>query len=106
VQAIIESVVAQVQVIRFSRHIKGKGKAAFRDARRYRHEGIMAKGARGLYSSGKHSREWLKIKTLLRQEVVIVGYTRPRRLRQFFGALVFAVRKGNKWNSFTPSLCR
>ena len=31
------------------------------------------------------------------QEVVIVGYTAPRRSRQYFGALVLAVRQGSQW---------
>jgi bifunctional non-homologous end joining protein LigD len=85
------------RAIRFSRHVKGHGKAAFRAARRHGYEGIVAKRAQGPYVSGKRTREWLKIKTVLRQEVVIVGYTRPQRSRQYFGALVLAVRKGNQW---------
>lgn len=56
-----------------------------------------AKRAQGPYASGRRTREWLKIKTGLRQEVVIVGYTRPQRSRQYFGALVLAVRQGGKW---------
>lgn len=85
------------RAIRFSGHVKRSGKAAFRNARRRGYEGVMAKRAQGLYFAGKRTREWLKIKTVLRQEVVIVGYTRPQRSRQYFGALVLAVRKGNKW---------
>ncbi|MFZ2155367.1 MAG: non-homologous end-joining DNA ligase [Bradyrhizobium sp.] len=85
------------RAIRFSRHVKSLGKAAFRAARRHGYEGIVAKRAQGPYSPGKRTREWLKIKTVLRQEAVIVGYTRPQRSRQYFGALVLAVRKGSQW---------
>ena len=42
--------------------------------------------------SGKRSREWLKFKAVHEQEVVIVGYTQPRRSREYFGSLVLAVR--------------
>jgi bifunctional non-homologous end joining protein LigD len=42
--------------------------------------------------SGKRSREWLKFKAVHEQEVVIVGYTEPRRSRKYFGSLVLAVR--------------
>jgi bifunctional non-homologous end joining protein LigD len=94
---LLRTLLVPSRVIRFSRHVKRNGKAAFRDARRRGYEGVMAKRARGFYLSGKRTREWLKIKTLLRQEVVIVGYTRPQRSRQCFGALVLAVRKANKW---------
>jgi bifunctional non-homologous end joining protein LigD len=46
----------------------------------------------GLYYSGKRTREWLKFKAVHEQEVVIVGYTEPRRSRKYFGSLVLAVR--------------
>lgn len=94
---LLKTLLTPSKVIRFSRHIKRNGKAAFRAARRHGHEGIMAKRAQGRYLSGKRTREWLKIKTVLRQEVVIVGYTRPQRSRLYFGALVLAVRKGDRW---------
>lgn len=94
---LLKTLLTPSRVIRFSRHTKRNGKAAFRAARRHGHEGIMAKRAQGLYLSGKRAREWLKIKTVLRQEVVIVGYTRPQRSRRYFGALVLAIRKGNRW---------
>src|SRR5262245_63941881 len=52
----------------------------------------MAKRAAGLYHSGKRTREWLKFKAAHEQEVVIVGYTEPRRSRKYFGSLALAVR--------------
>lgn len=94
---LLKALLKSSKAIRYSRHSKRNGKAAFRAARRRGDEGVMAKRAQGLYLSGKRTREWLKIKTVLRQEVVIVGYTRPKRSRQHFGALVLAVRKRNKW---------
>ena len=60
----------------------------------------MAKRAAGLLS-GKRTREWLKFKAMNEQEVVIVGYTAPRRSRKYFGALVLAVRTG-----FKLAVCR
>lgn len=83
--------------LRYSDHVKEKGIAAFAKARREGLEGVMGKRAAGLYYSGKRSREWLKIKVTNEQEVVIVGYTAPRRTRKYFGALVLAVRDGSQW---------
>ena len=60
-------------------------------------EGIMAKRAASRYLSGARSKDWLKIKTGKRQEVVIVGFTAPKRSRPHFGALVLAVREGKAW---------
>jgi bifunctional non-homologous end joining protein LigD len=51
-------------------------------ARRAHEEGVIAKRATGLYYSGKRTREWLKFKAVHEQEVVIVGYTEPRRSRK------------------------
>jgi len=93
----LKSLLGPGRVIRYSRHVRRTGEAAFRNARRSGYEGIMAKRAQGPYASGRRTREWLKIKTGLRQEVVIVGYTRPQRSRQYFGALALAVRQGGKW---------
>ena len=57
----------------------------------------MAKRAGSTYHSGSRTEDWLKIKTSKRQEVVIAGYTAPRRTRPFFGALVLAVREKDSW---------
>src|SRR5262249_18103833 len=57
----------------------------------------MAKLARGFYYSGRRTREWLKVKAGQGQEAVIVGFTEPRRSRQYFGALVLAVHEGKGW---------
>jgi len=57
----------------------------------------MAKCAQSHYLSGARSTDWLKIKTIKRQEVVIVGFTAPRASRQYFGSHVLAVREGAAW---------
>src|SRR4051794_22663855 len=57
----------------------------------------MAKRADSVYASGSRTFDWLKIKTAKRHEVVIAGFTAPRRTRPFFGALVLTVREGDAW---------
>ena len=57
----------------------------------------MAKRADSQYLSGARTDNWLKIKTSKRQEVVIAGFTAPRRTRPCFGALVLAIREGKEW---------
>jgi bifunctional non-homologous end joining protein LigD len=78
-------------------HRKGHGTTFFAEAERKGLEGIMAKRADSAYASGSRTPDWLKIKTAKRQEVVIAGFTAPRRTRPFFGALVLAVREGDAW---------
>ena len=69
----------------------------FAEAERKDLEGLMAKRADSAYASGGRTADWLKIKTAKRQEVVIAGFTAPRRTRPFFGALVLAVREDDAW---------
>ena len=79
-------------LLRYSEHVAKFGKRKFAKAQRANEEGVIAKRATGLYYSGKRTREWLKFKAVHEQEVVIVGYTGPRRSRKYFGSLVLAVR--------------
>ena len=93
----LKAIIPRHKLIAFSSHRKGSGKKFFAEAERKRLEGIMAKRAESPYSSGIRTADWLKVKTAQRQEVVIAGFTAPRRTRQFFGALVLAVREVNAW---------
>ena len=79
-------------LLRYSEHVAEFGRREFAKAQRAHEEGVIAKRAAGLYYSGKRTREWLKFKAVHEQEVVIVGYTEPRRSRKYFGSLVLAVR--------------
>ena len=94
---LLRSALPRSATIRFSKHVKRYGKRAFRAAQRRGLEGIMGKRAQSRYHSGRRTRDWVKIKTARRQEVVIVGFTKPRRSRKHFGALVLALRKGHAW---------
>jgi bifunctional non-homologous end joining protein LigD len=93
----LRAILPRHELIAFSPHRKTFGTKYFQDAERQGLEGIMAKRAESPYVSGGRSADWLKIKTSKRQEVVITGFTAPRRTRPFFGALVLAVREMNGW---------
>jgi bifunctional non-homologous end joining protein LigD len=94
---ILKSLIPRDRLLRYSKHVAEFGRREFAKARRAHEEGVIAKRATGLYYSGKRTREWLKFKAVLEQEVVIVGYTEPRRSRKFFGSLVVAVRDKKRW---------
>jgi bifunctional non-homologous end joining protein LigD len=94
---LLRSILPRVPAIRFSRHVAATGVRCFRAARRKGLEGIMAKRSASRYRSGRRTRDWLKIKTSRRQEVVIVGFTAPRKSRKHFGALVLALREKGGW---------
>lgn len=84
-------------LLAFSPHRAEHGSKFFKQALERGLEGIMAKHKSSKYFSGTRTSEWLKIKTARRQEVVIAGFTAPRRSRPHFGALVLAVREGKAW---------
>jgi bifunctional non-homologous end joining protein LigD len=93
----LKSILPKTKLIAFSRHRKTFGEKFFLEAERQGLEGIMAKRADSKYLSGARTDNWLKIKTSKRQEVVIAGFTAPRRTRPFFGALTLALRDGKEW---------
>jgi bifunctional non-homologous end joining protein LigD len=94
---LLEKILPRDPLLHYSTHVWDKGIAAFKRAERAGEEGVMAKLSTSRYYSGQRSREWLKVKASLGQEVVIVGFTAPRRSRAYCGSLVLAVREGNRW---------
>ena len=93
----LKAILPRDKLVAFSAHRKGDGTKFFAEAERKGLEGVMAKRADSAYTSGSRTPDWLKIKTAKRQEVVIAGFTAPKRTRPFFGALVLAVREDDAW---------
>ena len=57
-------------------------------AKRSGWEGLIAKDLASTYRPGARSRSWLKLKLQHRAELVVGGYTEPRRSRELLGALL------------------
>jgi bifunctional non-homologous end joining protein LigD len=66
---------------------RGDSQRRFADACRLGWEGLIAKRADAPYVHGR-SRDWLKLKCVAEQELVIGGYTDPTGSRTDFGALL------------------
>lgn len=96
-KAALAQVLPKSPLLLYSAHVVGEGRKAFNRAKRASEEGVMAKLASGRYHSGTRTREWLKVKASQEQEVVVVGFTAPRRSRKYFGSLALAVRDGKIW---------
>ncbi|MFC5272196.1 non-homologous end-joining DNA ligase [Adhaeribacter terreus] len=92
----LEELLQNTDPIRYSEHRVEKGIAFFKEAEKLQTEGIMAKKADSKYLTGKRSDDWLKVKTHLRQEVVIGGYTEPKGSRIHIGTLLLGVYEGGK----------
>ena len=96
-KAALKAILPKSKLLLYSAHVARKGIAAFERAKLAGEEGVMAKLASSRYHSGVRTRDWLKVKAHQEQEVVIVGFTAPRRSRKYFGALVLAVREDGAW---------
>lgn len=91
-ERIVEGAAKDVVV---SKHVVGKGKELFAAASGQGLEGIVAKRRASPYLE-KRTRDWLKIKALLEQECVIVGYTEPGGGRTGFGSLLLGLYERGK----------
>ena len=89
---ILNSVIAEgSKRIRVSEYIEEKGKALFKSVIERHLEGIVAKDKHSKYHQGIRSSAWLKIKGILTQDCIVVGYTKGEGNRQdYFGSLILA----------------
>ncbi len=91
-KAALEALVTGRGPVIVSKHVIGDGKALFEVARERGLEGIVGKRRDSKYVD-RRSRDWVKIKTLLRQETVVGGWTEGRGSRKHFGALLVGVHE-------------
>ena len=81
--------------IRISHTFDSDGVALYETAKKMKLEGIIAKRQDSIYTGDMRSRDWLKVKAKLRQEVVIAGYTRNEDSGKNFSALAVGVYDEN-----------
>ena len=93
-KAILESILTGEGPVLFSKHVVGDGTSLYDLAQRTGLEGIMAKRRDSTYQD-RRSRDWLKIKTSMRQELVVGGWTEARGSRIHFGALLVGTYDGD-----------
>jgi bifunctional non-homologous end joining protein LigD len=85
---------AGVEHLRFSESFETGGQDLLDSAARLGLEGVIGKRAASTYVS-RRSTDWIKVKTQLRQEFVIGGYTEPQGSRTGLGALLLGVYNEN-----------
>ena len=89
-------------IIRLSESFDTGATEFFEVAQKMRLEGIIAKKTNSIYIPGFRSKEWLKIKTEKRQEMVIGGYTKNENTSRQFSALLMGVYDNGDFNFVTP----
>ena len=93
---ILESVLPESDTIRLSEKFETNGIDFFKVADEMSLEGIMAKRKDSQYFPGTRSKDWLKIKTEGRQEVVIGGFTKNEGSTKKFSSLLVGFYQDKK----------
>jgi len=93
---LLKNILPESPNIKFSESFETSGLEFFKLAEEMSLEGIMAKKSDSLYTQGIRSKEWLKIKTEQRQEVVIGGFTKNEGTSKKFSSLLVGVFRNNK----------
>jgi len=88
-KALLQRVLPPLGALRYLEHVEEDGEALYREAERLKLEGVVAKKAGAPYKAGR-SPLWLKIRSRLTGDFVVVGYTAPKGSRGGFGALQLA----------------
>lgn len=96
-KALLKDLLKGNEVVRYSDHVVGEGIKFFKSAEQAGLEGIMAKRCDSVYRTNYRSKQWLKIKTHKRQEVVIGGFTEPKGSRQHIGALLVGIYENDNF---------
>src|SRR5213078_2962820 len=91
----LRRIVPDAGPIRFSRHWAGGGGKVFREACRLGFEGLVSKRRDHAHRAGR-SPGWLKSKCVLRQELVIGGFTEPSGSREGIGALLVGLYENDR----------
>jgi bifunctional non-homologous end joining protein LigD len=88
--------------VRYSEHHLENGKELYAAAEQQGLEGIVGKQIESPYT-GNRTGLWLKFKIVNELDAIVVGWTAPRRTRQYFGALVLALYDEKKELQFIGS---
>ena len=94
-RAKLRKLVPKKGIIRLSENFESTGTNFYKLAQKLDMEGIVAKKADSLYYPGLRSKDWLKIKTEQRQEVIIGGYTKNEGSAKAFSSLLVGVYENN-----------
>lgn len=93
---ILKAIFPKLSNIVYSEHQIGDGIKLFKAIEKKGGEGIIAKKVTSKYNDGKRSKDWLKVKTEMQQEMVIGGFTEPQGSRKGIGALLCGFYKNGK----------
>jgi len=95
---ILKELVPEEGIIRMSESFETTATEFLKVAGEMGMEGIMAKKADSIYIEGDRTREWLKIKSNKRHEVVIGGFTQNEGSSKTFSSLLVGLYENDRLN--------
>lgn len=95
-KTVLKAIVPKEGIIKISENFIASGIDFFNTAKESGLEGIIAKRINSEYHPGSRTKDWLKIKTSKRQEVVIGGFTRNEGSNKLFSSLLVGVFEKGK----------
>ncbi len=94
---LLKKLLSKNKTIMYSEHVLNDGAAFFSKAKELGLEGVMAKQQDSVYSENTRSKNWLKIKANLTEDVYVIGFTKPKGSRKGFGSLILGTRQKAVW---------
>jgi bifunctional non-homologous end joining protein LigD len=99
---LLQQLIPENGMIQTSRNFNVNGQEFFDLTDELGMEGIIAKKADSVYKPEVRSKEWLKIKSVKHQEVIICGYTKNENTSKKFSALILGIYEDGELIPITP----
>lgn len=93
-KSLIEEVIEGIPQVYYCDHVASMGNTFYEQAIAAGLEGVIAKKADSPYITGSRTENWLKVKSIESQEVLICGYTESEG--QLFGSLILGLYKNDQ----------
>lgn len=93
---LLKDALVETPNVMFCDHVENNGVDFYKVIEKSKMEGVMAKKKSSIYTDGRRSEDWVKIKNHQTEEAVIVGFTKPRGSRSFFGSLILGRYKNGE----------
>lgn len=85
---LLKEALQETEIIKYCDHVLENGEEFFELIKKMELEGMIAKKIDSTYAEGARNGDWLKVKSVQTEEVLICGFTAPKGSRKKFGSLI------------------